>query len=118
MKNFFYGFLNKIRWTFNQESTDLSIKNLQRKNIDMISQIEETSEATKLIYSRLLSEIQYKSAQSHIDNRLLDKNLLGSIIKESKEQMVGNTNKTLISQFEQVWKSLTNVESDILDIKK
>ncbi|WP_256761619.1 dsDNA nuclease domain-containing protein [Cohnella sp. WQ 127256] len=80
-------FVHTINWDFKNVDVNNIIELLTKENITILSSIDKTKGMSKLIHSRLLSEVYNRSAKIDKDDRKLNRELIDTILDESILEM-------------------------------
>ncbi|RNB79749.1 DUF4297 domain-containing protein [Brevibacillus fluminis] len=89
------AFIQKIRFSFENEEPEDSIESIRKRNLELIITIPKLKCLPNVMQARLLTEVYNKSSQSDIENRVLTIGLLNQIIDESLEEISNNVDSTL-----------------------
>ncbi len=91
----FKEFIVKIRWTFLDISTKSAIDIINTKISAKIQKLPKYGEIEKLLFARLLSEVYIKSTKEKEEERQLDKELIKTILTETKDEIETNIHKSI-----------------------
>lgn len=102
-------FIKRIRWSFEDLDSDEAIEQLKERNLSLIRSIDSVENAPNTMLGRFLTVIYEKSSKSSTNERCLNNDILSSIIDESQEEMIRNSNGIILS--------LLNNRFDIIETK-
>jgi len=94
--NSFDDFICNIRWQFQGKETKIAVNDTIQEVNELINNISKLKIPQNLIFGRLLSEIIVKSTEENINNRLLNNNLLNTILSESFDTIQSKINNEVV----------------------
>lgn len=84
-------FVNAVDFKFYNKNPMEIIDKEKSIILELIKNTDEMDKAPMIVFSRLLSEIYFRSSEKEIYNRMLTNKLMNSIINETLEEMIENT---------------------------
>ncbi|MGD6961517.1 dsDNA nuclease domain-containing protein [Fictibacillus phosphorivorans] len=107
------SFVKSIRWSFEQIEGEEAVRIIKQECIDSLEKY--TVKYTYLLLTRLLSEIYYRSSNTEVDDRKLNKSLLDEIIKESEQEMSDKSDKFITESLNKITEKIDDLKGFVSD---
>jgi len=92
-------FINRIQWKFSSINAENSLNVLKTEAIEIIRCIAGEKGNYELYFSRLLTEVSFKATYSEKDDRLLDNQLMQTILTQTEDEIRDKISEKLIDEF-------------------
>ncbi|PAK43956.1 dsDNA nuclease domain-containing protein [Priestia megaterium] len=109
------SFVKSIKWNFEQVKGEEAVRIIKQECEKSLK--EYTDKYTYLLLTRLLSEIYLRSANTEVDNRKLNKNLLDQIIEESEQEMAAKIQDFISDSLDQINEKIDGLHDKVDEVK-
>ncbi|PEZ01338.1 hypothetical protein CN326_21545 [Bacillus sp. AFS018417] len=97
---FLEAFTKSIKWVFEKVEGETAVQLLKEECLALLKQY--INSYSFLLLTRLLSEIYFRSCNTEVEERRLDKQLLDKIIDESEEEMLKRTDQDIKNSLQEI----------------
>jgi len=109
------SFVKSIKWNFEQVKGEEAVCTIKQECEKSLK--EYTDKYTYLLLTRLLTEIYLCSANTEVDNRKLNKNLLDQIIEESNQEMEAKIPDFISNSLDQINEKIDGLHNKVDEVK-
>lgn len=114
-------FINRVTFEFGNENTTIAVQKAKNEIMELLKGIDSIEHAINIVFSRLLTEIYFKSSTVEVEGRKLTRKLFEEIINETKEEMLNKSHPKLqnivaeLARHGEQLNQITGLSNDILN---